>query len=102
MLILHRTYTRPNTDTFWHFEVIAPTPEFLSRIEEYKKSGKIIADTYLLSEDKLELTFFMVFDNENSYSEYDSDTMLTQYWEIRKQYNDSIGIEIGPKKVTLT
>lgn len=100
MLQLRRTYSRPNTFVLWHGETIKPPKEFKDRIETYKTSGKIISSDFELSQDLLELTFIMIFDNEQSYLEYDNDPLLQEYWEIRKKYNDDSGIMMGPKELT--
>jgi hypothetical protein len=100
MILLERTYTRPNTLTAWHGTVVVPPGEFIDRLNEYRMSGKIIFSDSISEDNDLSIKFTMTFDSEESYQEYDNDPILTPYWEYRKEYNDSVGIIMGPKILT--
>ena len=97
MFTLSRTYTKPDTNTPWHGEIIDKT-EFSERLNSaYINTNKIVSNSMELSEDALSLTFHMVFDSEESYIEYDTDPILNNFWSARAEYNTIMGIVAGPK-----
>lgn len=101
MFALTRVYTRPNLEVVWHFEALPPPLGFSMRFNEYKFSQKIITDSFKLAPDGLSITFIMIFSDQQAYTEYDTDPVLNEYWEIRKSYNDNNGIIAGPKLTTM-
>lgn len=97
MFELTRTYTRPNTDTPWHGEIIDKT-EFINRLSSvYIEPKKILSNSTSISEDGLSKTFHMLFDSEESYIQYDTDPILNTFWSARAEYNTVMGIIMGPK-----
>lgn len=94
MIKVIRTYTRPNIDTAWHWEVIQTTC-FI----KYDVDGQRIGQTADFSSDGLQTTFIAIWIDQASYDLATQDPEVLAYWEERATYNDSHGITMTPATI---
>lgn len=99
MIKLVRTYTRPDTSTPWHGEVLLSSI-VEANLEKYKTDQKLLHVETSLSEDELIFTWIGYFSSEEAFTEYDTDPSLQEFWETRKMYCDVVGIIISPKDIS--
>ena len=83
------TYTRPNTGVAWH----RVSRDKLNHIKTtYEDTGKSVSYKKELSGDGLTLTKTRTFNNESSYNEYRSDSVIISLTDSIKTENDSKSI----------
>ncbi len=88
MILITKTTTRPSTSVPWHFE----TPElnldnFRSHLDlTYVQPGYLISQNNEVSEDGLTLTYTAIWQDLQSYQQYDTDPVLQVFWDERDAY----------------
>ena len=97
MLIIRRTYTRPSVDVLWHAEVV-PNEEFFTQLQTYRDSGKYLAHRTTFSEDQLTMFYYGEWISREAFDEYDTDPILTAFWNLKDAYYSSVGVIAGPKE----
>lgn len=79
-----RRFKRPNTNVEFF-----PINENIGFYVEttYADTGKLLTRSTYLSDDLLILTNETVFDSEQSYLTWQTDTTLEAFWQLRKTWN---------------
>lgn len=99
MLIVRRSFTRPDSSIPWYSSVIEPDEGWLSRWIYYVEAEKVIQWDNETSDDALVMDYWAIWKDVESFYEYDHDELMNNYWAERDQYNIENGITMGDKIV---
>jgi hypothetical protein len=100
MIIFSRTYTRPDTETPFHNEVLDNTTYRAQLVPNYIDSGKLIQQWKEMSSDQLTMTYQAIWLSREAFDEHDNDPILSVYWTARDEYCATNNIVIGPQNFT--
>ncbi len=89
-------------EIFWHYEVMQPDDEWLTRWHYYIGEEKITKWEHNVSEDQLTLNYYAEWENLEEFHKYDHDTEMDPFWIIRDEYNALVGITAGAKIIEIS
>jgi hypothetical protein len=92
MILVSRTYTRPATNVIWHITAVPWDTKYQVVMDGYAAEGKFLGRQVTVSPDKLSLTWSGLFRDQAAADEYDTNTVLAEYWATRDAYLTSVGI----------
>jgi hypothetical protein len=103
MILVTRTYTRPDTETPWHidepFQSQIYTDEFKEHVRNnYRESMISVAN--LRSENGLELNFRSVWTSLEQFQKYFNDPVCQAAWQRRDAHNEFYRIVSPPSTVS--
>jgi hypothetical protein len=92
MILVTKTFTRPNTDVKFHYEVLN-NEEFKNHMKsKYYETGKVVSENKKLDETNLSFTYSGVWKTRADFDEHDTDPVLQKYWDSRDAYNNQNNI----------
>jgi hypothetical protein len=97
MITFSRTYTRPNTDTLFHHEVLDNTSYKAHLVPNYIESGELISQSKDFSPDGMIMTYNALWVSREAFDRHDVDTVLQEYWTQRDIYCTTNNIILGPQ-----
>jgi hypothetical protein len=100
MITFSRTYTRPNTDTPFHHEVLDNTSYKTHLLPNYIQPGHLLSQWKDLSADGLTMTYNAIWINKEAFDRHDTDPVLQEYWTERDIYCAANNIVLGPQTFT--
>ena len=97
MIIFSRTFTRPNINVPFHYEVLDNTSYKSHLVPNYIETGDLISQWKDISDDVLTMTYNAIWASREAFDRHDNDPVLKDYWDQRDVYCESNNIVLGPQ-----
>ena len=97
MITFSRTFTRPNTDTPFHNEVLDNTLYKAHLVPNYIDTEELLSQWKDMSSDEMTMTYNALWSSREAFDRHDNDPVLQEYWNQRDIYCTANNIVLGPQ-----